>query len=327
MSQIEDLIRAAAARHNVDPETLLQVARIESGLNPYAKNPKSSAGGLFQFIDSTAKQYGITDKFDPVISADAGARLMADNADGLRRSLGRDPTPGELYLAHQQGLNGAISLLSNPDARAADVVGSDAVKLNGGNSEMNAMDFTNLWNGKMGGGRFAGLMAQTPAPSPYEQTGSADQYGSPVPVRTYSANGVGNVPAAAASTSAPSRRFPSMGFTLGKVHDIPNVKHFGSGSSLRSSMGDDFADKLGSVVSPTASSGASGLFSDKGAGALSAMAEGIGGGTVDAPDIQSPAGSVGNPNAVNSQAAQSLLASLMESKKFRPRGLTLGMGI
>ncbi|MET3590593.1 hypothetical protein ABID23_001709, partial [Bartonella silvatica] len=49
----------------------------------------------------------------------------------------------ELYLAHQQGAGGAARLLQNPHANAAQIVGSNAVGLNGGNNAMRASDFVN----------------------------------------------------------------------------------------------------------------------------------------------------------------------------------------
>lgn len=124
---------------------LHRTAQIESAMNPKAQNPNSSAGGLFQFIDSTARAYGLTDKFDPAASTDAASRLAADNARYLRGQLGREPTAAELYLAHQQGAGGAAKLLANPNAPAASVVGANAVRLNGGNTGMTAGEFANLW--------------------------------------------------------------------------------------------------------------------------------------------------------------------------------------
>lgn len=132
---------------------LARTYQIESGGNPNAQNPNSSAGGGFQFIDSTAKAYGLTDKTDLGASADAAARLARDNAAALRGVLGRDPTAAELYLAHQQGGGGASALLANPNARAVDVVGADAVRLNGGDPNMTAGEFANLWLGKFGDGQ------------------------------------------------------------------------------------------------------------------------------------------------------------------------------
>ncbi|WP_337739627.1 transglycosylase SLT domain-containing protein [Agrobacterium vitis] len=154
---IRGVISEAATRHGVDPNALMQIASVESGFDPNAKNPNSSAGGLFQFIDGTAKQYGLADRFDPAQAADAAARLAKDNSAALKSALGRDPTAGELYLAHQQGAQGAIKLLSNPSARAADVVGGEAVSLNGGADGMTAGDFAAKWTSKFGSGSYKSI--------------------------------------------------------------------------------------------------------------------------------------------------------------------------
>lgn len=127
---------------------LRTTAKIESSLNPNAQNPNSSAGGLFQFINATAAQYGLTNRFDPVAATDAAARLARDNKNRLKPVLGRNPTGGELYLAHQQGGGGASKLLRNRNARAVDVVGSAAVRLNGGSDSMTAGQFADLWINK-----------------------------------------------------------------------------------------------------------------------------------------------------------------------------------
>lgn len=125
------------------------VGTVESNLNPNAQNPNSSAGGMFQFIDSTAQQYGLTNKMDPVASTDAAARLAADNAKYLESVLGRPPTAGELYLAHQQGAGNAAKLLSNPNAPADQVLGGEAFRLNGGKPGMTAADFASQWTNKV----------------------------------------------------------------------------------------------------------------------------------------------------------------------------------
>lgn len=150
---IRKIISDAARRHGIDPAAMLKIAEIESSFNPRAKNPNSSAGGLFQFIDGTAKDYGLIDRFDPDQAADAAARLARDNAGHLRKVLGRDPTAGELYLAHQQGAGGAAKLLANANKRAVDIVGADAVRLNGGNAKTTAGQFANLWIRKAGGAK------------------------------------------------------------------------------------------------------------------------------------------------------------------------------
>ena len=124
------------------------MAIIESGGDPSAKNDNSSAGGLFQQIDSNAAAYGVADRFDPMQSTEGAVAFAQDNTVYLAGKLGREPTGGELYLAHQQGPAGAARLLSNPDTLAVDIVGEEAVKLNGGTADMTAQEFANIWINK-----------------------------------------------------------------------------------------------------------------------------------------------------------------------------------
>ena len=148
------------------------VEKIESGGNPNAVNKASGAAGLHQFIPSTWKQYAPYDgasPLDPQASNKAFERFTADNWKVMARNLGREPTSGELYLAHQQGAGGASKLLANPNARAADIVGERAVVLNGGRPDMTAGEFANLWTGKYQ--KFAGMPSMVGAQMP--QTGGA----------------------------------------------------------------------------------------------------------------------------------------------------------
>lgn len=163
MQDLKSLFAEAGQRFGVSPTYLERAAQIESGLNPNARNPRSSAGGLFQFIDSTARQYGLDNKFDPRAATMAAAQLAADNKRTLEQALGRPVTDGELYLAHQQGSGGALKLLQNPSLPAAQLVGSAAAGLNGGQGLL-ASDFTNKWLSKFGGtsgGTSGGAAAQT----------------------------------------------------------------------------------------------------------------------------------------------------------------------
>lgn len=50
---IEDRITEAAIANNMEPQQALLIAKCESGLNPFASNPTSSAKGLYQFTDQT----------------------------------------------------------------------------------------------------------------------------------------------------------------------------------------------------------------------------------------------------------------------------------
>lgn len=55
-----------AVRLGVSYSDLFSLINFESGFNPLAKNPNSSARGLIQFIDSTAQSLGFTDSLDLV---------------------------------------------------------------------------------------------------------------------------------------------------------------------------------------------------------------------------------------------------------------------
>lgn len=150
-TRVRAAINSAGQKYGVDPGVLSTIAYLESRFDPNAQNPDSTAGGLFQFIDGTAAEYGLENKFDLEQSADAGARLTRDGINYLSQKLGREPTVGEIYLAHQQGMGGAVALLSGeePTRLASSVVGKDAVALNGGDPEsMTTKEFSNLWVNK-----------------------------------------------------------------------------------------------------------------------------------------------------------------------------------
>jgi hypothetical protein len=153
------VINDAANRYGVSPTYAMKMAHIESRFDPNAMHPGSKATGLFQFIPSTWRQYGQgQDARDPAANADAAMRFTLANQNQLRAALGRNPTDGELYLAHQQGAGGATSLLNNPSARAVDIVGERAVLGNGGTVNMTAGQFAQLWIRK-----FDGASATPPA--------------------------------------------------------------------------------------------------------------------------------------------------------------------
>ncbi|XEC97057.1 transglycosylase SLT domain-containing protein [Paenibacillus tarimensis] len=68
--------------------TLELVAR-ESSFNPNAKNPKSSAAGLFQFLDGTRKNYGgnKVDWSDPYQQSVAGLKYIKDRYGTPEKAL------------------------------------------------------------------------------------------------------------------------------------------------------------------------------------------------------------------------------------------------
>lgn len=66
-------------------DTLAAIAKAESGGNPYAKNPKSTASGMFQFTDATKKQYGYDDSIEGQMAA--ASRLYDDRSAQLKKYI------------------------------------------------------------------------------------------------------------------------------------------------------------------------------------------------------------------------------------------------
>lgn len=145
-------IRQAARMTGADFKYLLATAQVESNLNPNAQATTSSARGLFQFTEqtwlATIKEHGaplgyapyaeaiarlpgggyaVADprmtgpvmklRFDPSANALMAGAFTKTNADRLGERLGREPTEGELYIAHFLGSTGASRLIGLADAQ------------------------------------------------------------------------------------------------------------------------------------------------------------------------------------------------------------------
>lgn len=131
----------------------------ESGGNPNAKNPNSSATGLYQWTDSTwaemmrkHPELGLTadGRGNPDQEEKAIRAFTAGNADVLK-SAGIEPTGGNLYAAHFLGAGGARNVLSQPDdASVASIVGADVVRANPFLQGMSVGDFKR-WSASKGG--------------------------------------------------------------------------------------------------------------------------------------------------------------------------------
>lgn len=150
---VVELLRKYEDQYGLPSGYLSRTRSIESRNGQDTYNPKSGAAGDFQFIPSTARQYGLANPYDLEQAADAAGRFTRDNMQYLQSKLGRAPTQGELYLAHQQGAGGAYKLLSNPDTPAGQIVGAKAVAWNGGDPNAPALQFANKWVSKFDGGK------------------------------------------------------------------------------------------------------------------------------------------------------------------------------
>lgn len=110
-------INQAASLTGVDPRVLTTFARIESGGNPATRT--GSYKGLFQLSnDEFAKAGGKGDIFDPNSNAQAAAIKLQREHQQFSKILGREATPSELYMVHQQGIGGATNHMRFPDRPA-----------------------------------------------------------------------------------------------------------------------------------------------------------------------------------------------------------------
>jgi len=158
--RLAQALQTAGNKNGVDFGYLLQTAQRESGMNPEARAATSSAVGLFQFLESTWLQvmkqqgprlgyqahadqitvtangeYVVSDpnrraqilklREDPQIASDLAAAFTRSNGEYLKSAFGRQPSPGELYIAHFLGAQGAERMfkagLQNPDQVAVDL--------------------------------------------------------------------------------------------------------------------------------------------------------------------------------------------------------------
>lgn len=154
-----------------------RIMGVESGGDPFARNPRSSAGGAGQFIDRTwlemlskhrpdikgSPEQLLALKFDPKLSKEMTDAYAAQNGQILSKA-GLSVTPGTTYLAHFAGPQGAVSLLSaNPQASAESVLGPAVMAANPFLKGKSAADVV-AWADRKMGGQGAQPTAQQPIP-------------------------------------------------------------------------------------------------------------------------------------------------------------------
>lgn len=118
-----DIIERQAEQSGIPRDDFLRFAYIETGgqFNANAHNLSSGAKGLFQFMSSTATEFGIAGReFDAAANTEAAAALYARNRNQITSrqaqtghaflSGAEHPNGLDMYLAHQQGGGGYASI-------------------------------------------------------------------------------------------------------------------------------------------------------------------------------------------------------------------------
>lgn len=164
----------------------------ESGGDPNAQNPNSTASGLGQFTNGTwldtiksarpdlaqgkSDQDLLALKTDPDLSRQMTEAYAAQNGQILANA-GHPVTPGNTYLAHFAGPQGAVSVLSSdPSTPVSQVLTPAAVKANPFLQGMTTGDLRAWADRKMGGSQ---PQLATPAAPPSAPLNIAPQ-GQPI---------------------------------------------------------------------------------------------------------------------------------------------------
>lgn len=111
---VKQAVFDAAKASGVNAEAALAIAQLESGFNPGAVS-HADAFGIFQLIPGTSARYGGGQGTGTGQQIAAGIAYIADSQRIMSEALGRDPTMGEIYLAHIIGQGGGPKIANMPD--------------------------------------------------------------------------------------------------------------------------------------------------------------------------------------------------------------------
>jgi hypothetical protein len=168
----DDLYEKHGNRTGIDPSWLKRMAQIEN--SERATGCTGSYCGLFQMSQKEFTRHGGTGSiFDPEQNTMAAANKMAQEARDFKAKYGREAELKDIYLIHQQGVDGYDKHMANPDASAVQNMCStgegkskgmgwcrQAIALNtpggtaqfGGTDKITSQQFMDMWDSKLAKG-------------------------------------------------------------------------------------------------------------------------------------------------------------------------------
>ena len=83
---IDQIVEETAMRHDVDPNLVRAIIKVESNFNPQARSRKGAIG-LMQLMPTTARSLNVTNPYDPAQNVDAGVRHFKQLLDSYHGNV------------------------------------------------------------------------------------------------------------------------------------------------------------------------------------------------------------------------------------------------